>query len=155
MNVYLIRHAHAGDRGSGPRDIDRPLSDKGSKRAKELATMFDGASVTRIASSPATRCAQTVQPLAEALGLEIEETPTLWEGSSVEEVLAGLHAPGGGDLVACTHGDIIPELVERVAAEGAVISGRGCEKGSVWVLERRDGAWVQARYVSKKSTALV
>ena len=154
MNVFLIRHAHAGDRGNGPRDIERPLSDKGRKRAEELATMFDSASVTRIVSSPATRCAQTVEPLAAALGLEVEQVPALWEGTSIDEVLAELHAPGGGDLVACSHGDIIPELIERVTAEGATIAGRGCEKGSVWVLERRDGEWVTARYVNKKSTAL-
>ena len=98
MNVYLIRHAQAGDRGHGPRDKYRPLSDKGQRRAAELATMLGDAPISRIVSSPATRCTQTVQPLADALGLEVVEHDDLWEGSSIDDVLAVLQGgPEPGD----------------------------------------------------------
>jgi phosphohistidine phosphatase SixA len=154
MNVYLIRHAHAGDRGDGPGDIHRPLSDKGHRRAAELAAMLSGASITRILSSPAARCSQTVQPLADTVGVEVEEHPALWEGAPVDEVLALLDGCDHGNVVVCSHGDIIPGLVDRVAADGAAISGRGCQKGSVWVLERSAGSWLSARYLDRKVTAL-
>jgi phosphohistidine phosphatase SixA len=154
MNVYMIRHAQAGDRDDGPRDIYRPLSDKGRRRAGELAEMLSGVGITRILSSPATRCTQTVQPLAEALGLEVEEHAALWEGSDLDEVIAALDVPTDGDLVACSHGDIIPELIERLAAEGATVQGRGCEKGSLWILERDGDTWLSARYLNRSTTAL-
>lgn len=154
MNVYLIRHAQAGDRGHGPRDMYRPLSDKGGRRAAELAQLLAGAGITRVLSSPATRCTQTVQPLAAALGLEVEEHPVLWEGSDLDDVLALLEEPADGDVVACSHGDIIPELVERLAAGGATVQGRGCEKGSIWVLERDGGTWRSARYLSRSASAV-
>lgn len=154
MNVYLIRHAHAGDRGTGPGDAHRPLSPKGERRAAELAAMLAGSAVTRIVSSPATRCTQTVAPLAAALGLEVEERDELFEGGSPAAVRSLLDDHPAGDLVVCSHGDIIPELVERLAVDGTSVRGRGCEKGSIWLLERDGRRWVQARYVSKKATAL-
>lgn len=154
MNVYLIRHAHAGDRGSGPRDIDRPLSEQGHRRALELAEMLSGEAITRILSSPATRCTQTVEPLAQALGLPVEEHHDLWEGSRSHDVAALLAAHRDGDLVACSHGDVIPEVIEQLAAAGVAVHGRGCEKGSLWLLERDGDGWMAARYISRKATAL-
>jgi broad specificity phosphatase PhoE len=154
MNVYLIRHAHAGARGDGPRDVYRPLSPKGHQRAADLAAMLAGTAVTRIVSSPATRCTQTVEPLARRLGLEVDEHPDLWEGSELGDVLAVLCGHQGGDLVACSHGDVIPDVLDHLAAAGVDLQGRGCEKGSLWVLERYDGEWVRGRYVGRSVTGL-
>lgn len=118
--------------------------------------MLAGRPITRILSSPATRCVQTVEPLARALGLEVEEIPALGEGSDGDEVadLLARSDGAGGAVVACSHGDLIPELIDTLAARGAAISGRGCEKGSVWVLEGEGGQWLRARYVSKKALDL-
>jgi phosphohistidine phosphatase SixA len=154
MIVYLIRHAHAGSRGSGPRDRYRPLSEKGFRRADQLAGMLTDTAISRIVSSPATRCTQTVAPLATMLGLEVEEHETLWEGSSIDDVLDLLETHREGDLAACSHGDVIPELLESLARAGTVLRGDACEKGSIWVLERDGSSWTSGCYVPKSSTTL-
>jgi 8-oxo-dGTP diphosphatase len=154
MEVYLIRHAQAGQRGDGFDDHYRPLSAKGRRRARELAWMLAPVGITRVLSSPATRCTQTVAPLALALGLEVEERDELCEGADVGDVLALLGADHAGPVAACSHGDVIPEVIEALAAAGTPIRGDRCEKGSVWVLVRDGARWVDAHYVPKAATAL-
>ena len=52
-----------------------------------------------------------------------------------------------GDLIMCSHGDLIPEVLNRLLREGmSVIGGRGCEKGSVWTLEVRGRDIVSGTY---------
>ncbi len=156
MRLFLIRHAQAGDRTSGQRDRYRQLTAEGHDRAGELARLLADQGITRILTSPATRCIQTVAPLGQALGLELEEDDELWEGTPTPAVLARLEPAGGatGALAACSHGDVIPEVVEAVARAGAVVSGRGCAKGSIWVLEHDGSAWVRATYHNRSVSAL-
>lgn len=70
MELYLIRHASADERGpSYPDDSKRPLISKGHKQAKALANVlkvFD-IKLDRLFSSPYTRAVQTAKPLEEAL----------------------------------------------------------------------------------------
>jgi phosphohistidine phosphatase SixA len=78
-------------------------------------------------TSPYRRCIQTVEPLAESAGLAIEQRPELAEGSPLSDVLALIAGHDHeGDMVLCTHGDVIEEIVGR---------GRPAAKGSVWVLD--------------------
>jgi len=147
MNIYLVRHAHAGARTHGGRDIFRQLSPDGHDRANALVSLFAGRLPSHILSSPATRCVQTVTPLAEAHGMDVQECQELWEGSRIDEALAALKIENGTNVVACSHGDIIPGLIEMLASDGVPIEGRGCELGSVWALSHEDGRWTGARYV--------
>ncbi|MEM7275047.1 MAG: phosphoglycerate mutase family protein [Actinomycetota bacterium] len=146
MKIFLVRHAHAGQRSPGHRDIYRPLSAEGQDRARQLASVLADQPVDRIMASPATRCVQTLQPLASANDTEVEECQELWEGSSIDEAMAALSADDGEVVVACSHGDIIPGVIERLGALDVPISGRGCELGSIWILDRVDGRWAGARY---------
>lgn len=146
MNIYLVRHAHAGQRAHDGRDIFRQLSPDGHARATELVSLFEQRPAIRVMSSPATRCVQTVAPIAEALGVEVEECQELWEGSSIVDALSCLEIEGTGNVIACSHGDIIPGLIEMLGARGVQVQGRGCELGSVWILEFENGQWVGARY---------
>lgn len=155
MQVYLVRHAHAGTRSNDGRDIYRQLSPDGHVRAAELVEVFAQQSIGRLLSSPATRCAQTLSPLGSARGLEVEESPALWEGSSIDEALGVIEPDGADSVVACSHGDIIPGLIEILAERGVQVSGRGCELGSIWVLEFGEGEWRGARYVSSRDQTLV
>lgn len=154
MRLFLIRHAHAGERSPGHHDLYRPLSPKGHRRAEAISHLLADAPITRVLSSPATRCVQTVEPLAGSLGLEVEEHPDLWEGSLTNHVLALLSQQHDGATAACSHGDIIPEVVEAVAVQGAHISGRGCEKGSVWILDHNGEIWTRARYLDRSQDRL-
>ncbi len=154
MRLFLIRHAQAGDRTASQRDRYRPLTPKGHRRAEELAAILGDQSVARVLSSPATRCWQTVAPLAKATGLEVEEVDELWEGSSLDDVFAlfdGLAVPVAA---ACSHGDIIPEVIDALHRSGVPVTGRGCEKGSIWVLDHDGRQWTAATYVSKSNAQL-
>lgn len=158
MRIHLIRHAHAGQRRSDLHDKYRPLTPEGHERAEALVQLFANETVDRLLTSPATRCGQTLGPLAAARGLEVEECEALWEGSLITDTLAAIvsagSAPGCDSIVACSHGDIIPGVIEMLGSDGVEISGRGCELGSVWILEHDGGRWRQARYVSSRAAEL-
>ena len=71
--LLLIRHARAGDRHAWDGDDRvRPVDDRGRLQSVALVEALADFKIDRIVSSPYLRCVQTVEPLAEALGLEIE-----------------------------------------------------------------------------------
>lgn len=151
--IHLVRHASAGHRNAfdDGDDLVRPLDERGHEQAAALAAFLADAPIRAVWSSMATRCVQTVDPLAAAHGLIVEQRRELTEGArSVlllelmrDEVLAA------GDIVMCSHGDLIPEVLNRLLRDGmSVIGGRGCEKGSVWSLEARGRDIVSGSYTA-------
>jgi broad specificity phosphatase PhoE len=63
----------AGDRHRWTGDQDRrPLSDLGRRQAARLAAALAATPVHALFSSPALRCRQTLEPLADRFGLRIE-----------------------------------------------------------------------------------
>lgn len=138
MAVHLVRHADAGRRGSwdGP-DEERPLTRRGRARADELVAELASPTLRRILSSPLVRCVESVQPLADALGLPVERHAALAEGTDLSRTWALLESLAGeGDVVACSHGDVIPAVLERLRRRGVpVVGDQGVAKGSVWTVE--------------------
>lgn len=155
MEVYLIRHAHAGARTAGSSDRYRQLSEDGWRQAAALTDFFAGRPVGAIHSSPATRCVQTVEPLAKALGLPVVEESALWEDVGLDDVfdlIASLTTYSRSDgIVLCTHGNLIPAVIERLGDRGAAIHGRGCERASIWLIRSVEGHWVEGRYLTPRS----
>ena len=149
MNLYLVRHAQAGDRHDwdGP-DAERPLNKKGRQQAEAVAEVLASRPIRRVLSSPAVRCLQTVGPLAARLRLEIEVSATFAEGAPLPAARKLLDAlvEDGDDAVICGHGDLIPELLNSLENEGMRVDGAGCSKGSVWHLVAKDGRFVRADY---------
>ncbi len=150
MTLYLVRHAKAGSRRDweGP-DHERPLSRKGRRQAEGLVDLLAARPVRRVLSSPYLRCVQTVEPLADKLGLPVEEAPALAEGASSEEAVSLLRDLVGTSAVLCTHGDLIPPILDTLAAtEGLPLPpGYPFAKGSTWELDVVNGRWLAARYV--------
>jgi 8-oxo-dGTP diphosphatase len=150
MAVYLVRHAVAVGRSSWDgRDVDRPLTAKGRRQAAALVRLLGDADVRRIVTSPATRCTATVEPLAEARRLAVKGAPTLREGAEPDDATALITQLAGksGDSVACTHGDLVPEILRRLARAGADVQSELLfAKGSTWELVARSGEIVAARY---------
>ncbi len=149
MAIYLVRHAHAGQRGVGFHDQFRQLSDRGRERSAELVDVFAELTVSSIWSSPMTRCVQTVQPVSEAQGVEITEDEAFNEPAPAVEAIERLgQIDVGGDVVVCSHGNLIPEIISwLVERDGLSAHGRGCEKGSIWRLRRDGPRWSQATYL--------
>jgi 8-oxo-dGTP diphosphatase len=124
VTLVLVRHASAGDSDEWEGDDRlRPLDRKGRKQAARVVEVLAGSRFEGIVSSPYLRCLQTVEPLARAHGLEVDEADEL----SVERMLADGPAflaalLARGDAVACVHGGM-----ER--ALGLDLRFR---KGAVW-----------------------
>lgn len=147
--LYLVRHAHAGDRASWEgADEQRPLSEKGWRQARGLVALLAGEEIQRITSSPSLRCVQTVVPLAEARVIAIEEDARLHEGSDPWGAFDALvHALERYSVAACTHGDLVPEILDLAARNGAVLPSEvRWPKGCTWILDHDDGRWRGARY---------
>jgi len=141
--VYLVRHAKAGIRAEwdGP-DHLRPLSKSGTKQAELLCEWLTSFSIARIASSHHVRCLETVEPLARRLGLRVVLSEALAEGADPALARAFIEDASQTATVACSHGDIIPGVLDLLAADGVVVDGDPhWEKGSLWALES-DGSRV-------------
>jgi 8-oxo-(d)GTP phosphatase len=129
-------------------DRERPLDDDGRQQAKLIATVLADAGITRILSSPATRCLQTVTPLADQLGLAIEEHEALFEGDHDGALdLAEDFARTATTAVLSSHGDIIPAIIDTLYYRGVDVDRPGkCAKGSIWTLNVTGGAITAASY---------
>ncbi len=120
MIVYLVRHARAGHREtwSGEDDTLRPLDERGQRQAEALVAQLAERDFSRVLSSPYLRCVQSVEPLAEARGLQVEAVDALAEGAgeaAALELFRGLDAPA----VACVHGDLAQMLLGENLKKGA------------------------------------
>lgn len=149
MPLLLVRHAHAGSRSDWEGgDWERPLSERGRQQAAGLVRALDGLAVQRILSSPYRRCVETVQPLADELGLKVETTNDLAEGHGAAAVaLVRSLAPDKAAL--CTHGDVIPDVLVTLADEDRLDLGPDPHqaKGSVWILEATGSVFTRATYL--------
>jgi phosphohistidine phosphatase SixA len=141
MTIYLVRHGSAGSRDDeDPNDDERGLDDVGRVQAHKLAEWLRHGGVTRVLSSPYRRCVETVEPLANALGVGIEVCDGLGEQAGIDQSWAVIESVAGEVAVVCSHGDVIPDVVRRAKLRGMHIPGKsGCAKGSVWTLEHWNG----------------
>lgn len=146
---YLVRHADAGDkRGWNGPDHDRPLSSAGHREAMGLVSVLADCPIRGIMSSPAVRCWQTVQPLAEERRLAVRADATLAVDADVDRAIALVLDTRADDLVLCTHGELIGPVLVRLRELGAFINDElAWPKGSVWLLEAADGAITRATYL--------
>jgi phosphohistidine phosphatase SixA len=105
--MILLRHASAGDSAKWKGDDRvRPLDKRGCKQAEDLVEQLSAFTIERIVSSPYLRCVQTVEPLARARGLEIEERTELGvdlQSSEGEELVRDLV---GTAALVCGHGGL-------------------------------------------------
>jgi 8-oxo-(d)GTP phosphatase len=134
--ILLVRHASAGDRYEWEDDDRlRPLDERGRRQANELVELLEQYEVTRLFSSPALRCVQTVEPFAQARGLDIEIRDELSEERQDVDgptLVASLHDV---DAVLSCHGG----LSEKICGESQ-------KKGEVLVL---DGTAIVTRLRTK------
>jgi 8-oxo-dGTP pyrophosphatase MutT (NUDIX family)/phosphohistidine phosphatase SixA len=149
--VFFVRHAAAGDRAQWKGDDHlRPISTKGERQSDVLAQMLAEVGVDRIVSSPYTRCVQTVEPLARRLGMEVEVSEHLAEGADAKAGMEWLETLMRNHVVLSSHGDMIPNYLERLARRGMELrSPHGffdCKKASIWAVHFDDGIPLDATY---------
>jgi phosphohistidine phosphatase SixA len=143
---YLVRHAKAGsrERWTAP-DRDRPLSAPGRIQAIALTALL-GPTTRSIASSPYLRCMETVAPLAESLGLSVEQEDRLAEGADMAWAIGRLASVPG--CVLCTHGDVMASIVMSLDADRVpLIGGMQWAKAATWAFDISGGRIVGGRYL--------
>jgi 8-oxo-dGTP diphosphatase len=143
MTVFLIRHGHAGSRSrwDGP-DEKRPLSERGAGQARAVAAELADRGIDLLWTSAYLRCRQTLEPLADLLGLPIEVRDEFTEGTPGPVALeAVLEAHAAGRTVAVSsHGDVLPDLARAAVLRGAELIGPGAlHKGGRFECEVVDG----------------
>jgi len=145
MPLFLVRHAKAGKRSKwleDPANIDdlkRPLDNKGMLQAVALADRLSDFAPPQLLSSPYIRCMQTLEPLGATLAISVIADERLAENNPFEPILELLEGCPDNSVL-CSHGDMIPMVVEALERRGMVVTGmRDSRKASVWVLERQNG----------------
>jgi broad specificity phosphatase PhoE len=136
--LYVVRHADAGVRGhsDGP-DRDRELSDRGRRQAEGLRAQLGRVGATRLVSSPFRRCVDTLLPLGTELGLEVESDDRIGEGTGFLGALQLADELRGQTAIICSHGDVIPDLLEALLRRGITLEDEPrWPKASTWVLTR-------------------
>lgn len=147
--LFLLRHSAAGDRTKWKGiDAVRPLTKKGRRQSDVIAESLGDRGIERVYTSPYTRCVQTVEPLAEAIGAKVLEHDALAEGPDIDAAYQLCHDLVGYNAVLCTHGDVIPAVINRMMWAGLTLESRFyCSKGSIWEVDLEGGRFASARYV--------
>ena len=145
--IFLVRHASAGERGGWDDDSLRPLDARGKTQAERLVAVIegqlDGARVSRVVSSPAVRCRDTVAPIASATGLVVEIDERLAEESPIDGFEELIDSLDDGAVV-CSHGDMIPAYLARLEFRGVEwLTAPDPRKAAVHVLEREGDSVVR------------
>jgi phosphohistidine phosphatase SixA len=108
--VYLLRHAEklSGD--------DPLLSPEGEARAASLAALLDGEPIEHVFASEYRRTQETVRPLTDALGLELEVVPA----ADTRELVRRIVDHPGETIVVCGHSNTVPEIASALGWEGSL-----------------------------------
>ncbi len=155
QTVLIVRHGTAGrkSRYKGD-DRKRPLDKHGRAQAESLVGLLLAFGATDLHAADRTRCHQTIEPLAEELGVTIRDEPLL-----TEEVYAKDHkrtrqrvleiAAKSGTRVICTQGKVIPDLIAWWCERDGVRPDKSRNrKGSVWVMSLSGRRLIAADHVS-------
>lgn len=140
--ILLVRHAHAGRRRDWhDDDALRPIDSLGWEQAQELTRLLSRFDVDQVVSADVIRCMQTLAPYSETAGLGIKEEELFSEvgyAGREEEAVAAIrsYVQCWGATVVCSQGDVIPDLLGRLALEDHVDIPLPPpnKKGSVWSL---------------------
>jgi phosphohistidine phosphatase len=135
MDLILWRHAEAIDWQEGCDDLDRVLTPRGYKQAIRMAEWLDRQlpESTRIFSSPARRCEDTVCRLDRKYKIHNDLLPE----SNAKSILTTLQWPTAkGAVLIVGHQPMLGQIV--VQALGLKNTECPIRKGSVWWLRSRE-----------------
>jgi 8-oxo-dGTP diphosphatase len=147
--LYVVRHADAGARSHGddPDEL-RPLSERGQRQAEALCELLAEVGIARLVASPFQRCVNTLAPLAARLGLAVEADDRLAEGQGFVGALELASELRDVPAVICSHGDVIPDLLEALVRRGIKLKDEPrWQKASTWVLTRDGDGFSKAKYL--------
>jgi len=135
MDLILWRHAEAVDRREGLPELERALTRRGGKQAARIGAWLAARlpDDTRVLSSPALRCQQTVLGLGHRFDVREELGPDRDAGA----ILAAAGWPRAPHPVLVVgHQPALGAVMARLLA----MEGGACDidKGAVWWLRARE-----------------
>jgi 8-oxo-dGTP diphosphatase len=162
QTVLVVRHGTAGSKSrfSGD-DKMRPLDKKGRAQAEALVVQLSAFGPTDVYAADRVRCHQTVEPLAEELGVVICNEPTLTEEAyAANAKRARRRLLQIADLnrtpVICTQGKVIPDLIAWWCERDGIRADKSRNrKSSTWVLSLSDGHLIAADHIGSALAANV
>lgn len=127
--LVVVRHGDARDRKSWRKDDRlRPLLKAGTLQAERMVRVLAAYDVTVIATSPNTRCVQTVAPYADVTGFEAMSVAGLSEEEatkeSVDDAVEDLLDSDAG-AVLCTHRPVLPHVFEALGIDPVKLEPAG------------------------------
>jgi 8-oxo-dGTP diphosphatase len=88
-----------------------------------------------------------VEPLGKLVGAPVEISPVLAEEADIDAAYLLIDDLVGANAVICSHGDIIPALINRMMWAGLSLTSRFyCSKGSIWEVEVEGGKFTSGHY---------
>ena len=140
--IIVLRHAQARSRRAWKSDDQlRPLLKSGVHDSDRLVPLLAAYDATRVVSSPAIRCLQTVVPYAETTGWEIETRRRLTEedatAKGAQKVVDELLESGQGSVL-CSHRPVLPLVYDALGLR-AKQRGDELEPAEMLVVHVRKG----------------
>jgi 8-oxo-dGTP diphosphatase len=136
--LLVVRHAEARKRKTWRRDdAERPLTAEGRRTAEGLAPVFSAYGITRVVSSDALRCVDTMLPYVNMYDIKSRLDSGLSEERAAKKRVARSAARALGSekrMAICTHRPVLPMLC---AALG--IGETALEPGGMIVIHRAGG----------------
>lgn len=157
QTTIIVRHGRAGSRSKYKgEDSQRPLDKLGRAQAESLVSQLLAFGATQLHAAPLVRCEQTLQPLAQEIGVPIEPEATLTDEVLAEDKKAARSrvleiASGPADVtpVICTQGKVVPDLIAWWCARDGVRPDKSRNrKGSTWVLSSAGGHLIAADHIA-------
>ena len=118
--VIVLRHAQARTRnGWKADDLERPLTKPGETQAQKLAPLLRAYGVRNVLTSPALRCAQTVEAYARSVKALMEVDDRLAEQTKPRAVERSIMTllDRKGPIVVCSHRPTLPWIFATLRVE--------------------------------------
>jgi len=153
--VLIVRHGTAGrkKRYKGD-DRNRPLDKHGRAQAELLVGQLLAFGPTSLYATDRLRCIQTIEPLADELGVDITLESTLTEEAYSQNRAKARRrfleiAATDGTPVICSQGKVIPDLIQWWCERDRVKPDKSRNgKGSTWVLSMHAGKLIDADHIA-------
>lgn len=123
--LLVVRHAEALRRKTWRRDdSERPLAAEGRRTAERLVPLLAAYGVTRVVTSSALRCVETMLPYVTAYDVEARLEPGLSEENVSDKALERLASDAlqsSKRMVICTHRPVLPRLCAALGIEKSAL----------------------------------
>ncbi len=139
--VILVRHAEKLNDGT----TDPDLSPEGADRATRLQALLVDAGVDAVYSTDYKRTRNTVQPLAEHAGLEVQ----LYHPADRDALRKMLSANRGKTIVVCGHSNTIPAMANELVREAPFSTFDESDYGNLIIVSVAEGVnagWLRLRF---------